>query len=155
MTGVLKIEFSFRSKYKDKCIYVVTNIEGTYQLISIFEKYNLNTTKYLDYCKYKEAFLLYQERDKKLKDLQRKKELANKIVELKNIMNTKRVNTIMPLDHNIVITKSWLRGFLEGDGSFFISRTDIEPVFTLAASEEQFILFWENQRVPYGRLRVW
>lgn len=127
--------------YKDKCIYVVTNIEGTYQLISILDKYNLNTTKYLDYCKYKEAFLLYQERDKKVKDLQCKKELANKIVELKNTMNTKRVNSIMPLDHNIVITKHWLLGFIEGDGSFFISRTDIEPVFTLTASEEQFILF--------------
>ena len=32
-------------------------------------------------------------------------------------------------------------GYLEGDGSFFISRTDIEPVFTLTASEEQFNLF--------------
>lgn len=86
--------------YKDKCIYVVTNIEGTYQLISIFDKYNLNTTKYLDYCKYKEAFLLYQERDKKLTELEYKKELANKIVELKNTMNTKRINITMPLDHN-------------------------------------------------------
>lgn len=127
--------------YKDKCIYVVTNIEGTHQLISIFDKYNLNSTKYLDYCKYKEAFLLYQERDKKLTDLQYKIELANKIVELKNTMNTKRVNTTMPLDHNIVITKSWLLGYLEGDSSFFISRTDIEPVFTLAATEEQCLLF--------------
>ena len=69
-----------------------------------------------------------------------KKKLANKIVELKDAINTKRVNTVVSLDHNIVITKSWLLGYLEGDGSFFISITDIEPVFTLAASEEQFIL---------------
>lgn len=119
----------------------MTNIEGTYQLISIFDKYNLNSTKYLDYCKYKEAFLLYQERDNKSTDLQYKKELANKIVELKNIMNTKRVNITTPSNHNIVITKSLLLGYLEGDSSFFISRTDIEPVFTLAATEEQYLLF--------------
>ena len=40
-----------------------------------------------------------------------------------------------------VITKSWLLGYLEGDSSFFISRTDIEPVFTLSATEEQYLLF--------------
>jgi LAGLIDADG endonuclease len=34
-----------------------------------------------------------------------------------------------------------LLGYLEGDGSFYISRTDIEPVFTLAATEEQYLLF--------------
>ena len=29
-------------------------------------------------------------------------------------------------------------GFIEGDGSFFISRTDIEPVFSIELSEEQY-----------------
>lgn len=32
-------------------------------------------------------------------------------------------------------------GYIEGDGSFFISRTDIEPVFSLSATEEQYDLY--------------
>ena len=36
-------------QYKDKCIFSVTNAQGTYKLISIFDEYNLNSTKHLDY----------------------------------------------------------------------------------------------------------
>jgi hypothetical protein len=32
-------------------------------------------------------------------------------------------------------------GYIEGDGSFFLSRTDLEPVFSITASEEQQYLF--------------
>jgi hypothetical protein len=45
-------------------MFTITSSEGTSHLISIFDKYNLNTTKYLDYLNLKEAFKLYQERDK-------------------------------------------------------------------------------------------
>jgi hypothetical protein len=55
--------------YKNKCVYTVSNIEGTYLLISIFDKYNLNSTKYLDYLKYKEAFLTYIKRNELGKQL--------------------------------------------------------------------------------------
>jgi LAGLIDADG endonuclease len=97
--------------YKNKCVYTVSNIEGTYLLISIFDKYNLNSTKYLDYLKYKEAFLTYIKRNELGKQLSLSKvELTNKLVELKDSMNTKRINTTMPIDHKIVITKSWLLG---------------------------------------------
>lgn len=36
--------FGITRSYKDKCIFTVTSLEGTNQLISIFDKYNLNTT---------------------------------------------------------------------------------------------------------------
>ena len=136
-----KLEIGNIRLYKNKCIFSVTSAEGTSQLINIFDKYNLNSTKYLDFFKYKEAFLLYQERNKESDSSSSKEELANKLMELKNTMNTKRTNTTMPLDHKIIITKNWLLGYLEGDGSFYISRTDIEPVFTLTATEEQYLLF--------------
>lgn len=35
-----------------------------------------------------------------------KKELADRIIELKDSMNTKRKNIILPVEHNITITKS-------------------------------------------------
>lgn len=56
-------------------------------------------------------------------------------------MNTKRTNSVLPLDHNIVITKGWLLGYIEGDGSFFVSRTDIEPTLSISATAEQWPLF--------------
>lgn len=48
-------------QYKDKCIFSVTNKE-----LIIFDGYNLNSTKHLDYLLFKRAFLLYQGRDKRL-----------------------------------------------------------------------------------------
>lgn len=90
-------------QYKDKCIFSVTNAQGTYKLISIFDEYNLNSTKHLDYLLFKRAFLLYQARDKRLFYNQDKK--LFQIFYFKNSMNTKRTNSVLPLDHNIVITK--------------------------------------------------
>jgi hypothetical protein len=93
---------------KDKCVFTVTNTEGTYLLISIFDKYNLNSTKYLDYLNFRKAFILYQGRNKQLlkSDIKEAKNLGAKLLELKNSMNTKRPNTTMPTDHKIIVTKS-------------------------------------------------
>ena len=136
MLGVGNIRIS-----KNKCIFTITDVEGTSLLIAIFDKYNLNSTKYLDYLNYKEGFLLYQARNKLTASYESKVELANRILQLKNSMNTKRTNTSMPLGHKIVISAAWLLGYTEGDGSFFISRTDIEPVFSLSATDEQYDLY--------------
>jgi len=111
--------------------------EGLYKLISIFSHYNLNTTKYLDYLDFQKAFILYQERDINLYKLD-KNQIIDQIIELKNRMNRQRTC----LDNNICstytnktgITKSWLLGFVEAEGSFFISRTDIEPCFSIELS---------------------
>lgn len=111
--------------YKNDCIFNVTNIEGIKLLISIFDKYNLNTTKHLDYLDFKQAFNLYINRDKNL----RAELVKCTILELKNKMNTNRVNFNRPENSKIVITKSWLLGFIEGDGSFFLRRDSLTPVF--------------------------
>ena len=41
---------------------------------------------------------------------------------------------------NLTLTKSWLLGFIEAEGSFFISRTDIEPSFSIELSKTQLFL---------------
>jgi LAGLIDADG endonuclease len=130
---------------KDKCIFTVSNKEGIYKLISIFDKYNLNTTKYLDYLNFKKAFILYCERDKDLK-IKEAEKLVTEILELKNSMNTKRTNFNMPDTHKVVITKYWLLGFIEGDGSFFLSRTDIEPIFSIELTETQLPVLVEIKK---------
>jgi len=123
--------------------FSVSNKEGLYALFSIFDQYNLNTTKYLDYLDFRKAFILYHERDKNLSP-EDKDRLMDQILELKNGMNSQRTNFNMPSrnlrDDKTSITKSWLLGFIEGDGSFFISRSDIEPSFSIELSNVQLYL---------------
>ncbi len=104
----------------DVCVFTVTNREGLYKLISIFSHYNLNTTKYLDYLDFQKAFILYQERDINLYKLD-KNQIIDQIIELKNRMNRQRTcldNNICSIHTNKTgITKSWLLGFVEAEGS--------------------------------------
>src|SRR5437667_12397234 len=85
--------------YKNECIFNVTDKEGIIQLVSIFDKYNLNTTKYLDYLDFKEAFNLYNNRDKNLMTETAK----DQVIKLKNKINTNRINFDRPKNYEIVI----------------------------------------------------
>lgn len=114
--------------YKDECIFNVTDQKGILKLISIFDKYHLNTSKYLDYLDFKEAFLLYTNRDINLETPDQAK---GKILEFKNKMNTSRIYFDRPENSPIIITKSWLLGFIEGDGSFFLRRDTLTPTFSI------------------------
>nr|AAB84210.1 putative maturase [Cryphonectria parasitica] len=134
-------------KTRAACVFSVTNQEGLNKLISIFDKYNLNTTKYLDYLDFRKAFLLYQD-----KDINFNKEnlniLINQIVDLKSRMNSERTFFDMSVCNTSFstnslhsgINKNWLLGFIEAEGSFFISITDIEPSFSIELSNAQMFL---------------
>lgn len=82
------------NKEGEECKFVVSNVEGIKYLITIFDLYMLNTTKYLDYKDFKEAFSLYHARVGLVTD-----ELKDKILNLKNGMNSNRTNFNMPSNH--------------------------------------------------------
>lgn len=67
---------------------------GIYKLINIFDEFNLNSTKFLDYSNFKEAFILYHERESFTE------ELKERILEIKNSMNIKRTDFNMN-NHNV------------------------------------------------------
>lgn len=90
--------------FKEDCIFNVTDQKGVALLISIFDKYNLNTTKYLDYLEFKSAFLLYINRNKDL--VSSPDMIKDKVLEFKNRMNTNRIQFDRPVNSEIVITKS-------------------------------------------------
>jgi hypothetical protein len=96
-----KLNIGMVRTYKDECKFIVTKCEDISKLISIFDLYNLNTSKYLDYLDFKKAFYIYNDREGLLTE-----EFKNKLLELKDGMNTKRKNFNMPDVHRIVITKS-------------------------------------------------
>ena len=88
--------------YKDECIFTITKQKEIAILISIFENFNLNTSKYLDYLDFKEAFLFYFNRDPNLNP----DSIKDHIFGLKNKMNTNRIHFDRPENSKIVITKS-------------------------------------------------
>lgn len=48
-------------------------------------------------------------------------ELREKLIELKDQMNKKRIDFYKPECHSINITSYWLLGFIEGDGCFSVN----------------------------------
>ena len=91
-------------------------------LIPLFEKFPFNTTKYLDYLNFKEAFFLFKNRKSSRSSIE---QIYSNIVELKQSMNSNRVNFILPENHSIRISSNYLVGLLEGDGSFYLNKQDM------------------------------
>lgn len=104
--------------YGNSCRFAVVHRKDILKLISIFDKYNLNTTKHLDYLDFKQAFILYDKYDK---DKSAASRLIDQLLKLKNSMNN-RTNFNFPSDYKIVISDYWLLGFIEGEGSFYLER---------------------------------
>jgi hypothetical protein len=84
----------------DKCRLIINKYEDLNKLISIFDNYNLNTTKHLDFLTFKKAFILNFERTGSLTP-----EIKDQIIHLKNEMNKSRVEFTMPSNHVININK--------------------------------------------------
>jgi len=87
--------------YGNTCRFSVALRKDIEVLISLFDRYNLNTTKYLDYLDFKKAFYLYHENDNT-----DKRTLIDKLVKIKNGMNKNRTDFLLPYDHQIVISPS-------------------------------------------------
>jgi Cytochrome C and Quinol oxidase polypeptide I/LAGLIDADG endonuclease len=95
-------------------------------IIPIFDKYPLLTTKYFDYVKLKKALVILNnnslsKEDKNLKLLAVKNYKANS-----DYISPAWNNAILPLTDvssiNNVMSKSWLVGFIEAEGSFYLTN---------------------------------
>jgi hypothetical protein len=79
-----KLGFGIVYAYKSTCYFNVTKKEDILKIIAIFDIYTLNSSKRLDYLDLKKAFYLYNNRTSK--------EVLNQILDIKNSMNTQRIN---------------------------------------------------------------
>lgn len=109
--------------------YRVRNIQHIIQyILPIFDAYPLLTSKYFNYDLFKKAILIMndsslsnQEKDEKISYLKaRAKRLPNNYISpaWNNVNN--QVTSI--LDAMSIMTKSWLIGFTEAEGSFYIVK---------------------------------
>lgn len=120
--------------YGNSCKFAVVHRKDIYKLISIFDKYNLNTIKYLDYLDFKQGFILYNEYKEKDKTV-----LLGQLLKLKNGMNKNRTNFNLA-DHKIVISDYWLLGLIEGEGSFHLEKKELRPGFVIWLTHVQLFL---------------
>jgi hypothetical protein len=109
-------------------VFYVTAKEEIEVIIGIFANFNLNTTKYLNFLSFAEAFTLY------IKDKSRKarEEAKPLILEIIGGMNKNRSNFNMNIhNHQIKVTSYWLLGFVEGDGSFYLHSSSNNLYFSI------------------------
>jgi len=97
-------------------------------IIPIFDKYPLLTTKYFDYLKFKKALLILNDVNLSIPDKNAKlMNIKNSKVEA-NYISPAWSNVILPLTSvnslNNVMSKSWLVGFIEAEGSFYLTTKD-------------------------------
>ncbi len=101
-------------------------------LIPIFDKYPLLTTKYFDYIQLKKALSVLNDTkfSKEEKDIQLEKIKASKPNNIYISPAWKEAK--LPLTDvssiNNVMTKSWLVGFIEAEGSFYLTNKDSKRI---------------------------
>lgn len=108
--------------------YRLRNVEHiVLYLIPIFEKYPLLTSKYHNYDLFKQAALILydkslsaKEKDVKLNNLKNSNTISNNYISprwaiLNNVVSSRA-------DASLVMSKPWLIGFTEAEGSFFIGK---------------------------------
>lgn len=108
-------------------IYNVISKDDLRVIIDLFSKFPLNTTKHLNFLDFVKAFNLYFSTNHQESRIINKPLIDN----IKNNMNSKRSDFILPKDHKVIINDNWLLGFVEGDGSFFFNLTNKTLVFSI------------------------
>lgn len=127
-------------------------------IIAIFSRFNLNSTKHLNFVDFSKAFSLYYQKDQENRSVNKLS-----IENIKNNMNTKRICFTMPEDHQPFITANWLVGFVEGDGSFFFNHSNKALVFsikqkgnyTLMLAIKDFIDTLANQKGINSNVKIY
>lgn len=110
-------------------------------LMDILSHNPLNTAKRLDFEDWKHAFELYVNRaSAEGNNRQEQSEVFLKIANIKNGMNKNRPYEVFNLD-NIVVTKYWLLGFIEGEGNFNAESKSLALKFRLGQVSRDKLLF--------------
>lgn len=146
INSILNIGKVYKRESSKSCSFIIGNEKDLRILIDIFDRYTFNGIKLLDYLDFKKAFFMYFNRQETLS-----KDLSNIILKLKEGMNTGRRSYNMPEDHQLKVTKYWLLGLIEGEGSFNLSlspegKVNLTPNFQLTLTSTQKPLLEEIKK---------
>nr|ATI20373.1 LAGLIDADG endonuclease [Juglanconis oblonga] len=109
--------------YKNSVELVIYKREDLKKVIEIFSKYPLQSTKWLNFRDFSRCFELLS--DKVGDSL----EIKHQIINIKNNMNNLCTNYELPATKTIHITKYWFLGFIEGEGSFTVTKGNKYQLF--------------------------
>lgn len=124
------------SKSKGRVNFFVNDINSLlYIIIPIFDYYNLNSSKVFQYMIWKKAVILTKDKSHLLEE--------NKLKIIKYQEDIKKMSDkwVPECIHNINITKHWLAGFVDGDGSF--SSNKYVPKFKLENHIKELNLYYK------------
>lgn len=150
---------------KNKLVIGVVSIDGKYgsfrvnsfsvileKLIPIFDKYSLLTLKQLNFKDWKKAVFLKYNSIKNGRSIN--PDDFSKILNLKNNMNSLRRDEVTNYENYIIninmLSKYWLLGFVEGDGTFYFSNNS--AVFGITQKDKKILeliaIFINNMKRP-------
>nr|YP_010608734.1 hypothetical protein PNX16_mgp037 [Drechslerella dactyloides]WAN89814.1 hypothetical protein [Drechslerella dactyloides] len=142
------------SKSKDKINYFVNDQNSLLNIIiPIFESVNLNSSKYHHYVLFKKAVMLIKNKEHltdegKLAIINYKKEMQN--------LSGKWIPEF--LSDKIKITKYWLAGFIDGEGTFstnkYIPRFKLESHFKELELYNKIKKFLGVEKIIYSLERI-
>lgn len=97
-------------------------------IFPIFDKYPLLTSKKFNYDRFKEAYFLLENAELSKQDRDNKLFFLKEQIIPHNYISSAWKTSILPLqsvnDINNVVTKPWLVGFIEAEGSFYLVSKD-------------------------------
>lgn len=97
-------------------------------IFPIFDKYPLLTSKKFNYDRFKEAYFLLENAELSKQDRDNKLFFLKEQTIPNNYISSAWITSILPLqsvnDINNVVTKPWLVGFIEAEGSFYLVSKD-------------------------------
>ena len=117
---------------RNSVFFSVAKLSEIAVIIAIFSKYNLNSTKYLDFLDFSLSYFIYTKRALSASTI----EWTSKLDSILLNMNKGRTcfdlsKPVYGVVHTIQITANWLLGFVEGDGSFHYRSSNKILVFDI------------------------
>lgn len=106
----------YEYKERNNSSFSVSRKEDIKKLIWIFDSYPLQSTKLLNFLDFRKAFYIYNSSSN------RTREVMDEIAKISHGMNRNRIDFKFPPFHQIQITRYWLLGFTEAEGSFGVKQ---------------------------------
>lgn len=116
------------------------------KVIPIFDKYPLLTSKQFNYLKFKKALLLSFDYSEKIDKIKQITEIKNEIVPndyISNVWSDVDLNDLPSIER--IMSRSWLIGFIEAEGSFYYVKKSQTPLrvvhgFGITQKKDKIIL---------------